>query len=207
MYRNTGSTLFLLAALLPGCRAAHDAGRKGLVTGSFLGETEIGRVTDLMARDMVREPMFYGEGDAPALAVVKIENNTNQYLFTPARNAYMERIRTQLKQALGDRVVLIDEQAEGRLREQLRDWYLDEAYRDEDSVEMVRQIGPDYLLTATFDSLEKVVPVADARGKVVDQKIVELQMTFSLVSAENGELAWQNSVASSAAFTTRDFQN
>ena len=64
----------------------------------------------------------------------------------------------------------------------------------------------DYLLTASFSSLEKVVPVP-AGKELLDQKIVELLMTFALIDASTGEIEWQNSVSSAAAFTTRSFQN
>ncbi len=200
-----GLTLSLAGPL--GCAAPKDAGRKGLITGSFLSETEIGRVADLMARDMVRSPIFHDTRSPPRVALVKVENNTNQYFFGGARDAYLNRMRTQLKRALRDRIKLIDLEAEQTLRDELAGWYLDEAT----AVEMARgtkaRHGVDYLLTGMFSSLDKVVRVADKKGNLNNRRIVELMMVFSLVDAETGELAWQNDVTSAAAFTTRDFQN
>jgi hypothetical protein len=152
---------------------------------------------------MVRHPIFYTSEQPPRIAVVKIDNNTNQYLFSPARNAYVTQLRTQLKRALKDRVVLVDPQLENRIRSELVSWYPS----DDQGVDTSDVHGADYLLTARFDSLNKVVSVADEDGKPRDKQIVELQMTFSLVDAESAELVWQNDVSSAAVFTTRDFQN
>ena len=196
-----------IVLVLTGCRAPLDAGRKGLITGDFLSEPEVQRVADLMARDMVREPIFYGEGPPPRIAVIKIENNTNQYLFRPSRHAYLERLRTQLKRALKKRVRFVDQDMENRLREELQRWHLDEEPTAQLAQRKRARHGVDYFLAATFDSLDKVVHVADKKGTLNDQKIVELQMTFSLVDTETGELQWQNSVASAAVFTTRAFQD
>lgn len=211
--RKTFGRLLLTIAAVPavsaaaGCAGPNDAGRKGLITGGFLQETEVARVADLMARDMVRSSLFYDTDSPPRIAVVKIVNDTNQYFFSSARNIYLDRMRTQLKQALGERVKFIADEPQLALREELAKWYLGEA----DSQSMVQgkkaRHGVDYLLTGRFASLDKIVSVPDDKGSLNNQKIVELQMVFSLVDAETGELAWQNGVSSAAAFTTRDFQD
>ncbi len=202
-----GTAALLLLTVMAGCAGPGDAGRKALVTGSFLGEPEIRRVADLMVRDMVREALFYQGQAPPRIAMVKVENDTNQYLFADARNAYMDRMRTHLKRALQSRVEFVDLELERRLRADLVGWHPDEEASHGRAGELKSRHGVDYLLGATFASLDKVIPIPDEKGKVRNQKVIELQMVFSLVDAETGELAWQNAVTSAAAFTTRDFQD
>lgn len=208
---HSGRLVLILAGLAAcsaaACSAPPEASRKGLITGSFLSETEIQRVADLMARDMVREPIFHDSQRPPRLAFVKIENDTNQYFFSDARAAYMERMRTRLQEALGPRIRFVDPQVEETLQAQLAHWHPAEEDAGDQARGHRQPHGVDYLLAAQFASLDKVVPVADRRGNVRNQKIIVLQMTFSLVDAETGEIAWQNDVASAAAFTTRDFQD
>ncbi|MCO6437280.1 MAG: hypothetical protein J5J06_09365 [Phycisphaerae bacterium] len=198
----------ILVSAMTGCASTpKDSGRKELITGSFLSDVEMSRVADLMARDLVRNGEMLHTGAAPRIAFVKVENDTNQYFFQKGRSAYLERMRTQLQQALKERVKFVDEKVEQRLREELAGWHLDEEGQDS----LVRGKGADqdvdYLLGATFSSLDKVVQVADKRGRLNNRDVVELQMTFYLVDAKSAEIAWQNDVVSAASYSTRDFQN
>lgn len=202
-----GAAALLLPVVMAGCAGPEDAGRKELVTGSFLSGPEVRRVADLMARDMAREALFYERQAPPHIAMVKVENDTNQYLFADARNAYMDRMRMQLKRALQSRVEFVDLDLERRLRADLVRWHPDEEAGNGRAGELKSRHGVEYLLGATFASLDKVIPVPDEKGKVRNQKVIELQMVFSMVEAETGELVWQNAVTSAAAFTTRDFQD
>ncbi len=207
LLRPTRWALLAAIALAAGCAPPLTTGRKSMMTGRFLNETEIQRVADLMARDMARESIFYGDHAAPRLALVKVENNTNQYMFGSAKDAYVERMRTQLQRALGPRVVFVEPDIEKTLRDALDDWHVSE---DETAV-LARgskdQYGVDYLLTGSYSSLNKVVQVADKDGKVHDKGIVELLMSFALVDAETAEIVWTNDVSSAATFTTRDFHD
>jgi hypothetical protein len=178
-----------------------------MMTGRFLNETEIQRVADLMARDMVRESIFYGDHAPPRLALVKVENNTNQYMFGSAKDAYIERMRTQLQRSLGTRVMFVEPDVEKTLREALEKWHVSE----DETAALARgskdRYDVDYLLTGSYSSLDKVVQVVEKDGKVRDKGIVELLMAFTLVDAETSEIVWTNSVSSAATFTTRDFQD
>jgi len=191
-----------------GCASTpRDAGRKELITGTFLSETEIARVADLMARDILRERTLFDRDSAPRLALVRVENDTNQYLFDRGRTAYLDRLRTSLQRALGQRVRFVDTSVEQDLRTELAKWHLDEDSQKNLVQGQKRRYGVDYLLGATFSSLDKVVQVADKKGKLNDRTIIELQMTFYLVDAETSELVWQNNVTSAASYSTRDFHN
>lgn len=175
--------------------------------GSFLSDLEIARVADLMARDLVREPIFYSSSVPPRIAFVKVENDTTQYLLGPAREAYLTRMRTQLARALGARVTFVDSETVSALQLKLAHWHPD----DESTMELARgqheQHGVDYFLVARFMSNDKVVDVPDKKGMKNSRRVVLLDMSFSLVNAESAEIQWTNSVASAAAYTTRDFQN
>ncbi len=194
--------------LMIGCAStSKNQGRKALIVGSFLSDTEISRVGDLMARDLLRETTIYEAESAPRIAFVKIENDTNQYLFGRARSAYLERMRTTLQRALGPRVRFVDPSVEERLRVELAKWHLDEDGHRNLTREAGGRHGVDFLLGATFSSLDKVVQVPDKKGRLNNQTVIELQMTFYLVDAETAELAWQNNVTSAASYSTRDFHN
>ncbi len=207
LLRLLGAASLTLMVWAAGCAAPPETGRKSMMTGRFLNETEIQRVADLMARDMVREPIFYSDHAPPRLALVKIENNTNQYMFGSAKDAYAERMRTQLQRALGPRVVFVEPGIEKTLRGALEKWHVSE----DETAALARgskdRYGVDYLLTGSYSSLDKVVQVTGKDGKVRDKGIVELLMAFALVDAETAEIVWTNSVSSAATFTTRDFQD
>ena len=196
-----------IALALAGCAAPKDVGRKELIVGNLFSETEIARVADLMARDLVREPLLHGSGNPPRIAFVKVDNDTNQYFFANAEEAYLTRMRTQLARAVGTRAVFLTGRAEEEVRAELTGWHVDEESVTGLAAVAPQRHGVDYLLAASFSSLTKTVHVPDRRGLTSARELVELQMVFSLVDAETGELAWQNSLSSAAAFTTRDFQD
>lgn len=204
--RNVGAAV-LLGAMMGCASVPKNTGRKELITGTFLSETELSRVADLMARDLVRNGEMLNTGTPPRIAFVKVENDTNQYFFNKGRSAYLERMRTQLQRALKGRVTFVDRSVEQRLQEELAAWHLDEEGQEALVAGKGGAHGLDYLLGATFSSLDKVVQVADKRGKLNNRDVVELQMTFYLVDAETAEIAWQNDVVSAASYSTRDFQN
>lgn len=205
--RATPAVLLLGVLMAAGCQAPASAGREALMTGGFFSDTEIDRVGDLMARDLVRDPLFYRAEQPPRIGLVKVQNDTNQYMFGNAKEAYVTRMRTRLKRALGDRVVFIDPEVERRLAEQLAQWHLGETRVRDLCDDIDEDIEVDLFLTAQFSSLPKVVHVADDHGKIHTRKIVELLMTFSLVDAHTAELVWQNDMTTAAAFSTRDFRD
>ena len=200
-------SLALTLTLAAGCNAPGDIGSIEVMKGSFLSDLEIARVADLMARDMVREPIFFGSKTPPRIALVKVENETTQYLFTPAKDAYLVRMRTQLARALRDRVKFVDEEIVRELQAELAQWHSD----DESTQALARghrdRHGVDYFLVARFMSNDKVVNVPDDKGQSNARRVVLLDMNFCLVDAETAEIQWTNSVSSAAEFSTRDFQN
>ncbi|HKQ50455.1 MAG TPA: hypothetical protein VJZ71_20450 [Phycisphaerae bacterium] len=197
----------LLLVAAPGCNAPRDVGSIEAMKGSFLSDLEIARVADLMARDMVREPMFFDAEAPPRIALVKVENDTTQYFFAPAKDAYLTRLRTQLARALRDRVKFVDTDVAQELRAKLARWHPD----DESTQTIARghrdRHGVDYFLVARFMSNDKIVEIPDKKGQKNARRVVLLDMNFCLVDAETAEIQWTNSIASAAAYSTRDFQN
>lgn len=205
--RLTRAALGLAAVLSVGCRANEDMGSIEAMKGSIFGDAEVGRVADLMARDLVRDPIFHQSESPPRLALVRVENDTTQYMFNEARDAFLVKVRTFLKRALKDRVIFVDTELESRLRAELADWQ-----PDLDSTSSVARghkdkHGVDYFLTARFMSNDKVVEIPARDGARNNRRIVLLEMSFNLVDAESAEVAWAHSVASAAAYSSRDFQN
>lgn len=202
-----GFSVSLLLAAIAGCNAPKDVGNIEALKGSFLSDLEIARVADLMARDMAREPMFFDSQSPPRIALIKVENDTTQYLFAPAKDVYLTRMRTQLARALRERVKFIDTEVVQELQSRLAQWH-----PDDESTQAIAQghrdrHGVDYFLVARFMSNDKVVEVPDKKGQLNARRVVLLDMNFCLVDAETAEIRWTNSVASAASFSTRDFQN
>ncbi len=190
-----------------GCKAPVEAGEVELMRGGIFSETEIDRVGDLMARDLVRDPVFFKGQEPPKIGFVKVQNDTNQYMFGDVREAYVVRMRTQLKRALRDRVIFINQDVERRLAAQLAAWHIGETRVSELCDDIDEDIEVDYFLTAQFSSLPKVVHVAEGKDKYHTLNIVELLMTFSLINSETAELVWQNDLTTAAAFSRRDFRD
>lgn len=204
--------LAIVMILSAGCAGQKNVGRAGLITGGFLGEKEIARVADLMARDLIREPQLFEGTRTRRVAFVNIDNQTNQYLFESARNAYVQRMRGELQRVLRGRVEFVDPEMEGKLKSKLVKWAGTEDGRVEDPQRVVESgvddaSGVDWLLCADFKSLDKIVEFRDKKNNPQNRNIVELQMTFCLVDARSAEIAWQHDVRSYASFSTRDFHN
>jgi|CXWL01.1.fsa_nt_gi hypothetical protein len=196
-----------IAALMVGCKANEDMGSIEAMKGSLFGDTEVARVADLMARDLVRDPLFYQSGSPPRLALVRVENDTTQYMFGEAREAYLVKVRTYLKRALKERVIFVDLDLEKKLRAALADWQPDDASTAGVARGHKDKHGVDYFLTARFMSNDKVVEIPARDGTKNNRRIVMLAMSFNLVDAETAELAWAHDVSSAAAYSSRDFQN
>lgn len=189
------------------CNKSDDMGVVDAVKGSMFGEAEVARVADLMARDLVRDPLFHQAGQPPRVALVRVENETTQYMFSEARNAYLVRLRTQLAQSLKERVIFVDPDIEWRIREVLVNWRPDDSSTAGVARGHKDKHGVDLFLTARFMSTDKVVAVPAKDGTMSNRRIVMLEMNFNLVDAETAELAWTQSFASAAAYSSRDFQN
>lgn len=199
--------LVIAAAQCAGCKAHDDIGSVEAMKGSLFGDAEVARVADLMARDLVRDPLFYQSDAPPRIALVRVENDTTQYMFGDAREAYLLKLRTYLKRALKDRIILVEPDLEKKLRIELTDWQPEDAATSSVARGHRGKHGVDLFLTARFMSNDKVVAVAEKDGASNNRRIVVLEMSFNLIDAETAELAWAHSISSAAAYSTRDFQN
>lgn len=107
--------LVIAAGQCVGCKANEDMGSVEAMKGSLFGDAEVARVADLMARDLVRDPLFYQSDAPPRIALVRVENDTTQYMFGDAREAYLLKLRTYLKRALKDRIILVEPDLEKKV--------------------------------------------------------------------------------------------
>jgi len=196
-----------IAIQVVGCKVNTDMGSIEAKKGSLFGDAEVARVADLMARDLVRDPLFHQSGSPPRVALVRVENDTTQYMFGEAREAYLVKMRTFLKRALKDRVIFVDIDLEKKLRATLAEWNPDDSSTASVARGHKDKHGVDLFLTARFMSNDKVVEIPAKDGKHNNRRIIILEMSFNLIDAETAELAWAYSIASAAAYSTRDFQN
>jgi hypothetical protein len=190
-----------------GCKANEDMGSIEAIKGNLFGDAEVARVADLMARDLVRDPIFHHRGSPPRVALVRVENDTTQYMFGEAREAYLVKMRTYLKRALRDRVIFVDLDLQKKLCAALADWQPDDSSTASVARGHKDKHGVDLFLTARFMSNDKVVEIPAKDGTKNARRIIMLEMSFNLIDAETAELAWAHSVASAAAYSSRDFQN
>lgn len=167
-------------ALILGCmgtrtqRVDVDSEDPGVETGS----KDFRAVTDSMVRSMLETPELSAATPPPLVAVIRVENRTQELLDT---RMFTARMRSLLVKGAGRRIRFVDRSADslGAIEAE-RDAKRAGALAGTSAKEM---LGVDYFLTGEIASIDKTR--GDARSNYT-------RYSFRITDAESSEIIWED---------------